>query len=117
MRSYRYNTAYFIKKKFYPLFCIGTKCGLLLSGKDINYKSRKVSGLENICDFKDEVREQYQILHNEGFCDFYRSRSIVRIVRYGRLLRTVHVARMGRQEMHKKIWWVTSWKTERSIKG
>jgi hypothetical protein len=44
------------------------------------YQPRKTSGPK-----KDEVSEQFRILHNEALRDLYRSLSIVRIVTCGRL--------------------------------
>jgi len=38
---------------------------------------RKLFGLK-----KDEVREQYRILHNRKICDLYRLHNIVRTVKF-----------------------------------
>jgi hypothetical protein len=53
---------------------------------------------------KDEISEQFRILHKGELCDLYRSRGIVKGVNWRGLHWARHVARMGIQGFHTEFW-------------
>ena len=52
---------------------------------------------------KDEVRGEYRKIHNKEINDLYPSPNIVRVIKSRRKI-AVHVARMGREEVHTGSW-------------
>jgi hypothetical protein len=67
--------------KFCMLFCMGVKHSLLLCGTNINYSVRGSK--------KDEISEQFRILHTEELNDLYLSPTTDRKLRWvGHITRT-----------------------------
>jgi hypothetical protein len=54
---------------------------------------------------RQEVAEDWKKLHIETLTDLYCSPHDIRVTVSSRMRWTGHVARMGRREMHTKIWW------------
>jgi hypothetical protein len=45
------------------------------------------------------------LLRNEELCDLYFSPNIIRVIKSRRLRWAEHVARLGREEVHREFWW------------
>jgi hypothetical protein len=54
---------------------------------------------------RDEATGDLGRLHNEELNDLYSSPNIIRVMKSRRLRWAVHVARMGRREVHTGFWW------------
>jgi len=54
---------------------------------------------------RDEVTGEGRKLHSEELYDLYCSPNVVRVIKSRRMRWVGHVARLGRVEVHTKIWW------------
>jgi hypothetical protein len=54
---------------------------------------------------RDEVTEDWRILHNEELHNFYSSPNMIRMIKSRRMRWAGHVARMGRGGMHIGYRW------------
>jgi len=54
---------------------------------------------------RDEVREEWRKLYNEGLKDLYSSPKIVRMIKLRRMKWAVHEARMKKERTCTRFWW------------
>jgi hypothetical protein len=55
---------------------------------------------------RDEATGEWRRLHNEELNDLYSSPNIIRVIKSRRMIWAVHVARMGKRDVHTGFWWV-----------
>jgi hypothetical protein len=54
---------------------------------------------------REETTGEWRRLHNEELNDLYSSLDIIRVIKLRRRRWAVHVARMGKREVHTGFWW------------
>ena len=54
---------------------------------------------------RDEVTGEWRRLHNEEIYALYSSPNITRVIKFRKLRWRGHVARMGKVEVHTRLWW------------
>jgi hypothetical protein len=54
---------------------------------------------------RDEATGEWRRLHNEELNNLYSSPNIIRVIKSRRMKWAVHVARMGKREVHTGFWW------------